>query len=249
LLEHFQRIIATSHAERAALAALVPASDRDALGRRISVLPNGVDLEYFKPMSVPRDPATLVFVGRMSYHANISAIAFLAQAVLPRVWRVRPDVRLNVVGEDPAPELRRLAAASGGRIAVSGTVADVRPYVAQATIAVCPVTYAVGIQNKVLEAMAMATATICTPAAARALTARDGQEIFVAADADAFATRILALLDDAAQRERLGRAARTHVERFHDWSAGGERLEAIYREEIGRAAMSDERWAMSNESG
>jgi glycosyltransferase involved in cell wall biosynthesis len=126
---------------------------------------------------------------------------------------------------------------------VSGTVADVRPYVAQATIAVCPVTYAVGVQNKVLEAMAMATATVCTPAAARALAARDGEEILVAADADAFATRILSLLDDAAQRERLGRAARQYVERAHDWGVTGERLEAIYREEIGRAAVraSDER--------
>jgi glycosyltransferase involved in cell wall biosynthesis len=240
MLAHFQRIVATSDDERAALLALAPATQAHGLAQRISVLPNGVDLEYFKSMSVARDAATLVFVGRMSYHANVSAVAFLVDAVLPRMWRVRPDVRLNVVGEDPDPRLYRWAAASGGRITVTGTVADVRPYVAQATIAVCPVPYAVGIQNKVLEAMAMATATVCTPAAVRALTARDGHELLVGADADAFAGQALSLLDDAARRERLGTAARQYVERAHDWRASGEQLEAIYRDAIARSAMSNE---------
>lgn len=243
MLEYFERILTTSADERAALLGLVPDHAAEQLAQRIAVLPNGVDLEYFRPTTTARDPATLVFVGRMSYHANVSAMDFLIRDILPQVWRVRPEIRLNVVGEDPQPALRRLAAASGGRIAVTGTVADVRPYLAQAAIAVCPVTYAVGMQNKVLEAMAMGMPTICTPAAARALSVSDGQELIVAGEGATFARQILALLDDGPRRARLGAAARQYVERAHDWRASAERLEAIYREQIARhpGAMSNER--------
>jgi sugar transferase (PEP-CTERM/EpsH1 system associated) len=241
LLEYFGSVLTTSVDERTALAGLAPAPRAQHLAQRIRVLRNGVDLDYFHPAGSAREPATLVFVGRMSYHANVSAIEFLVRDILPRVWQARPEVRLNVVGEDPHPQLRRWAAASGHRISVTGTVADVRPYVAQATIAVCPVTYAVGMQNKVLEAMAMATPTICTPLAARALSASDERELLIAGDASAFATRILGLLDDGPRRARLGAAARAYVERTHDWRGSGEMLETIYREEIGKAAMNNER--------
>lgn len=234
ILENFARVLAISADERAALAALAASPERSA--ERIWVLPNGVDLEYFQPVTTARDPATLVFVGRMSYHANVGAIEFLARDILPQVWRVRPEVRLKVVGENPSPQLDRWVAASNGRIVLTGTVPDVRPHVAQATLAVCPVTYAVGMQNKILEAMATATPTITTPGGARGLAATDGQELVIAADADTFAAQILALLGDTPRRARLGAAGRRYVERAHDWRASGEQLEAIYREQIARAA-------------
>jgi glycosyltransferase involved in cell wall biosynthesis len=109
-----------------------------------------VDLEFFRPQVVPRDPATLIFTGKMSYHANLAAALDLIRDIMPRIWAHRPEVRVQIVGRNPPAWLRR--AARDPRVEIVGTVPDLRPYLARATLAVCPLRYAVGIQNKVLEA-------------------------------------------------------------------------------------------------
>lgn len=222
-LERFQRVLVTSPKDRDTLAKLSSASTQ---GERLIVLPNGVDLNYFQPLSLPRDPATLVFTGKMSYHANVAAGLDLATQVMPLVWQQLPEARLAIVGKDPAPAL--LALTADPRINVTGTVPDMRPYLAQATAAISPMRYGVGIQNKVLEAMAMATPVISTPQAVSALQVQAGQEALVADTPQSMAETVITLLTNETLRQRVGQAGRAYVEAHHDWNKAAERLEDIY---------------------
>jgi glycosyltransferase involved in cell wall biosynthesis len=180
----------------------------------------------------------VVFVGRMAYHANLAAARQLVREVMPRLWARRPTARLLIVGPDPPAALRREAADAGPRIEITGHVADVRPYVAGATVSVNPLPYAVGIQNKVLEAMAMATPVVATPAACTALRAVPGEQVLVAEGADAFAVAVARLLDDPAMAGRVGAAGRRYVEAAHDWRTVAADLEAIYRDAIASGARA-----------
>ncbi|NJN96645.1 MAG: glycosyltransferase [Anaerolineales bacterium] len=166
----------------------------------------------------------------MSYHANIAAALDLVSQVMPLVWQYLPAARLMIVGKDPSPELQALTA--DPRINVTGTVPDLRPYLAQATAAISPMRYGVGIQNKVLEAMAMATPVISTPQAVSAIQIQAGQEALVADTAEAMAQAIITLLTNEALRRQIGQTGRTYVENHHDWRGIAEKLEGIYREVI-----------------
>ncbi len=227
-LDHFQRVLVTSPRDRDTLVEL---STRPNQRERLVVLPNGVDLSYFQPLPLRRDSATLVFTGKMSYHANVAAGLDLATQVMPLVWRQLPDARLAIVGKDPAPAL--LALAADPRITVTGTVPDMRPYLAQATAALSPMRYGVGIQNKVLEAMAMATPVISTPQAISALQVQAGQEVLVADTPQAMAQAIVPLLSNEILRQQIGQAGRRYVETHHDWNKAAEKLEQIYLAAVG----------------
>ncbi len=220
LRRRFERTLVTSPVDAQAMVSLTPTVEPPPL-----VLPNGVDLEYFRPDDTPRRPAELVFSGKMSYHANISAVRFFLQEVLPLVQRERPEVYLTVVGSDPPATLQ---AQAGPHLTVTGYLPDIRPYLRRATLAVAPMPYGAGIQNKVLEAMACATPVVATPQAVSAIQARPGEEVLVAQDAAGLAAQILRLLQDSDLRERLGRAGRTYVERHHDWGQIAAHLEQIY---------------------
>jgi sugar transferase (PEP-CTERM/EpsH1 system associated) len=223
LLERYPRVLVTSPQDRDALARLSSGQNIDG---RLLVLPNGVDLDYFTPLNVTRDPATLIFSGKMSYHANVAAALDLAHQVMPHVWSHLPDARLIIAGKDPTSEL--LALAADPRITVTGTVPDLRPYLAQATVAVSPIRYGVGIQNKVLEAMAMATPVVTTSQTITALQAQPGRDLLVADIPQAIAETVVALLTNDALRLRIGQAGRRYVETHHDWNAVAEKLEAVY---------------------
>jgi glycosyltransferase involved in cell wall biosynthesis len=162
----------------------------------------------------------------MSYHANITMTRFLVEEIMPHVWASRPDVKVTIVGKDPAREVMTLA--QNPAVTVTGTVADIRPYLQRATLAAAPVTYGVGIQNKVLEAMACATPVVATPQVVTALTAVAGRDLLVAQEPVEFARAVLALLQDDTRREAIGRAGRAYVESHHDWAAITVRLEHIY---------------------
>jgi glycosyltransferase involved in cell wall biosynthesis len=227
LLECYPRVLVTSPEDKEALAKL--STRKDTQGRLV-VLPNGVDLDYFSPLDTPRNPATLIFTGKMSYHANLAAALDLATQVMPRVWARRSDARLIIAGKDPTAEL--LALGAEPRITVTGTVPDLRPYLARATLAVSPIRYGVGIQNKLLEAMAMTTPVVSTPQATAALQVVPGRDLLVADTAQAIAEAVMTLLADDAQRYRIGQAGRRYVETHHNWNTAAEKLEAVYREVI-----------------
>ncbi len=225
-LSRFRRVLVTSPHDKEALARLAAGTDQ----QRLVVVPNGVDLDYFKPPDVAREPATLVFSGKMSYHANVAAALDLATQVMPLVWQQLPQARLVIAGKDPTPKL--LALTSDPRITVTGTVPDLRPYLAQATVAISPMRYGVGIQNKVLEAMAMATPVISTPQAVSALQIQAGQEALVAETPADMAQAVVRLLSNQPLARQVGQAGRRYVETEHDWRVIAAKLETIYQAAI-----------------
>ena len=227
LLECFAAIAVSSPVDRAALLGLLP-PPRRLSAPDIAVIPNGVDLAAFSPPSAPREPATVLFSGKLSYHANDSAAQDLLRLVMPRVWAARPDARLVLAGAQPSAALRAAAAGEPGRVTVTGRVPDLAAWLRRATVAAAPLRYGVGIQNKVLEAMACATPVVATPAAAQALGVRDGRDLLLAADPQDLAAGILALLDDPARAAELGAAGRAFVEAQHGWDAAAAAFERLY---------------------
>lgn len=203
----------------------------DGLGK-ISVLPNGVDLDYFAAANGPREPDTLIFSGKMSYHANMAAALNLVQKIMPLIWAERPNVKVRIVGKDPPPEVKALA--RDKRVSVEGYVPDLRPYLAGATVSVSPMRYGVGIQNKVLEAMAVGTPVVTTSVACSALEAKDNEHLLVADDPPTFARKVLRLLDDAFLWQKISKSGRRYVEEKHDWKLIAGRLEEIYQEVIAK---------------
>ncbi len=141
---------------------------------------------------------------------------------------MNPTARVVIVGKDPTHQIRRLALQHAGRVDVTGSVPDVRPYLRRATVAVAPVLYSAGIQNKVLEAMACGTPVIASPQAISALAAHPGKDLMAAGDEANFAAKILALLTDPAQQAQIGRAGRAYVERQHSWQTVTSQLESVY---------------------
>ncbi len=227
LAGQFDHVVVTSEHDRAVLAAL--RRERAGGAPPIAVIPNGVDLAYFTPSDQSRDAETILFSGKLSYHANVAAARHLVDDIMPLVWAWRPAARVVLAGAAPAREVRRMAERHAGRVELTGTVPDLRPWLRRATLAVAPMVYAVGIQNKVLEAMATATPVIATPIALRALGAAPDRDVLAAADPPAFARAILALLDDPARAAALGRAGRAYAERRHDWDSAAACLESVYR--------------------
>lgn len=201
----------------------------------VAVVPNGVDSSYFSPSSdIEADAETLVFSGKMSFHANVSAVIHFVKKVLPVVWETRPGVRFWVVGAGPPRILHRLSRRSGqGRIRVVGQVPDLRPYLRRAAVAVAPLTYSVGVQNKVLEALSCGIPLVAYPSAVRALGAQPGRDLLVAEDPEGFAENIGRLLESSALRQEMGAAGRRYVASQHDWHQSGRKLESVYRSVLG----------------
>jgi sugar transferase (PEP-CTERM/EpsH1 system associated) len=222
LVNRFDQVLVTSPADKKALQALQPNN-----AAIIEVLPNGVDLDYFEPDPTEvREPATLVISGKMSYHANVTMVMNFAQNIFPRIVAHCPEVKLWVVGKDPTSAIRALA--ENPAITVTGTVDDIRPYLRRATIAIAPIAYGVGIQNKVLEAMGCGTPVVATSQAVSALEAWPGHDVLVANHTDEFADQVVALLGNAQQQYKIGQAGRRYVETHHDWAKIAARLEGIY---------------------
>jgi glycosyltransferase involved in cell wall biosynthesis len=224
---NFDRTLVTSQADMETYLEL--ADHHYDTAKAFSVLPNGVDLEYFHVNeTVSRQPATLVISGKMSYHANISMVNFMAMEILPIIWDKRPDVQLWIVGKDPPKDIQKLGDSS--LIHVTGTVPDVRPYLQSATVAVAPLVYGTGVQNKVLESMACGTPVVATSLAVSALSIRPGRDLLVEDRPQGFANQILALIENQQGQRSLGMAGRRYVEENHRWETIAMRLEGIYRE-------------------
>ena len=183
---------------------------------RIRAVSSGVDAAYFDPAlpseaPYPTDRLNFVFTGTMDYPPNMDAVAWFAQTILPIIRQAAPEAAFHIVGSSPAPQVQALA---GPGITVTGRVPDVRPYVAHATACVAPMRIARGIQNKVLEAMAMARPVVVTPDALEGIAAQPGTEVLLAADAAAFAAACLS----APGHLGLGAAARQRVLADYVWA-------------------------------
>jgi len=193
---------------------------------RVQALGNGVDADYFAPDPArvsPFDPGetALVFTGAMDYWPNIDAVTWFVQGMLPELRARWPALRLHIVGRSPPQAVKALASEV---VQVTGTVPDVRPYLQHAAVVVAPLRLARGIQNKVLEAMAMARPVVVASTCVEAIDAVPGQHLEAAATSGDFVRAIGALLGEPDRAAALGRAARQRVEALYGWSA---RLEAL----------------------
>jgi polysaccharide biosynthesis protein PslH len=224
LLEIFDHVLVTSGIDRTALLDTV----RDGITPApVSVLSNGVDQDYFRPNpEVQKEPETLVFSGKMSYHANVSMVKYLVNAIMPLIWGRRPDVRLLVVGKDPPPDIKQME--ENPLIQVTGTVSDIRPCLWKSTVAVAPLVYGAGIQNKILEAMAVGLPVVTTSRALSSLGAVPGREVLSGDTPEEFSEAVLRLLDNPVWRQEVGEAGRLFVRDNHDWGRIAEQLVGIY---------------------
>ena len=214
IASEFDGSVFVSAAEAALFRRLAPES-----ADKVSFASNGVDAVYFDPdLPLPSPYAdgerALVFTGAMDYWPNVDAVCWFAEQILPRVLSAAPDARFYAVGARPAPAVQRLARLPGVR--VTGQVADVRPYLRHAAAVVAPLRIARGIQNKVLEGMAMARPTVVTPAALEGIGAVAGEDLLVASDARGFAERVLEAISGTGSAE-LGLAARRRVLADFEW--------------------------------
>ena len=189
---------------------------------------NGVDLDFFAPRAdfsplSKTDEPVIVFTGAMDYWANVDAVTWFATEVLPRIRAQHPDVLFRIVGARPAKAVTDLNALPG--VEVTGAVPDIRPYIAGADVSVAPMRIAQGVQNKVLEAMAMAVPVVGTARAGLGIAAESGQDLLMAEDEASIAAAVVQLLDSADLRQRVGAAGRALIERSYSWDAQLSRLQ------------------------
>lgn len=213
----FDASVFVSHEEAELFRRLAPES-----AAHVTHINNGVDTVFFSPDRDYANPyaaqeRALVFTGAMDYWANVDAVTWFAREVFPQVRAQTEAAKFYIVGSRPTDAVRRLGALPG--IHITGAVKDIRPYLAHACLVVAPMRIARGVQNKVLEAMAMAKAVVVTPQGFDGIVAQADNEVMVAESAQAFAQAVTVLLDEPDKAAQLGQVARHHIEQTYDWES------------------------------
>jgi polysaccharide biosynthesis protein PslH len=203
--------------------------------RHTSSIPTGVDLQYLRPEPEESGTSEVVFVGSMDWLPNQDAAFYFVREILPHIRKVMP-VTFVIVGRNPPVTIRRLEA--GGSVRVSGTVPDVRPYLARAQVCVVPLRSGGGTRIKIFEAMAMAKAVVSTPVGAEGLPVTPGLDIIVREDPEAFAAAVVDLLRNPQERRRLGEAGYQLVRGKYGWEAAAKCLSDICLE-VAQQAKKD----------
>ena len=196
---------------------LFPHEKRD----EILIIPNGVDHDFFKPQEREKQ-YDLVFTGNMSYPPNVNAVEYLANEILPIVWKSRPETTLYIAGATPDPKVKK---AASDKIIVSGWLDDIRDAYAQSRVFIAPMRIGTGLQNKLLEAMSMRLPAITSPLANASLGAKPDEEILIGSNAQEMAQHIITLLTDTEKAEQIAQAGFDFTNRVYDWGKATERLE------------------------
>jgi polysaccharide biosynthesis protein PslH len=224
LLERMER----RHVSGADHVLAVSENDRDfflqyAPKERITVVPTGVDVDYFRPSGRENEAETIVFTGSMDWIANEDGMVFFIEQVLPLVRKQFPASKLLVVGRRPSERMRRIGAAQLG-VEVTGTVDDIRPYLARGCVYVVPLLVGGGTRIKIFEAMAAGKAVVSTTIGAEGLPVTHGENILLADDPESFGRCIVELLSDHTRREHIGSEARKLVAERYSWKAVGQTM-------------------------
>ncbi len=208
LASRFDRIVVTTFTEAQIYNKIAPDTN-------VTVVHNGVDLDYFKPHTSKPQPVA-IFTGVLNYRPNVQGIKWLAKEVWPDVRRAVPNATLQIVGRDPNKTIRQLRHIDG--IQVIGPVKDIREYLGNATLAVAPLQIARGIQNKVLEAMAMQKPVIATPQAVQGIGAKNGKHFYTANTPSDWIMRLASILQNPKQSQHISKSARQFVESNRQWN-------------------------------
>lgn len=214
---------------------IISEPDSDAIPRpkngEIHIIPNGVDFEFFDRTKIPSPAGAapkwdIVFCGNMGYEPNVHAAQYLVKEVMPLVWKEVPGTTVLLAGANPKHGVSNLAS---DKVSVSGYVADIRECYAASSIFVAPMLTGSGLQNKLLEAMAMQLPCVTTSIANDSLGARDGSEVLIGDNAEAFAAHIVNLLHDADKRASLAQSGRQYALDHFSWETSCQQLEAVLK--------------------
>lgn len=189
--------------------------EREIPGARSLVMRNGVDLSFYRPNPARAEAGHLVFVGVMDYLPNVDGCAWFVREILPRVRERFPGVQLSIVGSRPSPEVQALAREPG--VTVTGFVDDPREWLERASVSVAPLRIARGIQNKVLEALAMGLPVVGTTSATQGVEGEAGRDFLLANTVDEQVEAVVSLLENPARAKELGARGRAFVESRYDW--------------------------------
>ena len=200
---------------------LIPHPERE----KIEVIINGVDTDFFTPMDCEKK-YDLVFTGNMAYPPNVNAVEFIAYRLMPLLKKRKPGIRVLIAGATPD---KRVKAVASDNIKVSGWVDDIRESYASARIFIAPMQIGTGLQNKLLEAMAMKIPSITSPLANKALEARPGEEILIGESAQEYADHIFHLLEDGDFAEQIASRAYHFVHNNYNWQSATAPLERIMK--------------------
>jgi polysaccharide biosynthesis protein PslH len=220
------RVLTVSETDRDTFAALLDP-------RKITVIPTGVDVDYFQPLLIDEIPGSLVFTGSMDWLPNEDAIFYFIQAILPLIKQQYPSVSLDVVGRMPSRKLQGLLEMEKS-VRVTGWVEDIRPFLARGSVCIVPLRIGGGTRLKIFEAMAMGKAVVSTAVGAEGLSVQTGQNILLADSPNDFAASVTSLLRDSSQRRRLGGAARSLVLENYSWRKVAETFSQVLQDLLGR---------------
>ncbi len=215
----YARTVVVADADRDELLGINPALN-------VEVIPNGIDLASYTPPSDPREPHLLLFTGNFEYAPNVDAAKYLVKAILPRIREQVPEAMLLLVGNAPPDDVRALGSK---RVLVTGRMPDLKPYLANAAVYICPLRFGAGIKNKVLEALAMGCPVVATPISIDGIAARDGHELLIA-EGDALADAVVRLLRDQSLAAQLGANGRRLIEERYAWGQVAATYETLYGE-------------------
>lgn len=190
--------------------------------------PNGVDTDYFTPGTAPYEHHSISFIGRMDYYPNQEAMLQFCRQTLPLIREQIPDVKLYIVGAEPSTAIRALANLPG--VVVTGSVADVRPYIINTAAMVAPLNIARGTQNKILEAMAMAVPVVSSSQAAGGIDAVANQHFLIADTPVEYANALVKLMRNPADRQQLADAGRQRMLTHHQWHLSMQQLDSIVQQ-------------------
>ena len=202
----------------------------------VTLVPTGVDTDYFHPAPNEERGNQLVFTGAMDWAPNHDAMVWFCRDILPRIRSSAPEVETWIVGRNPSSSLRELVAGDD-RVHITGRVDDVRPYMNRASLFVLPMRTGSGTRLKVFEAMAAGKAVVSTPTGAEGLPVRDGQNILLASTAEEFASRVVHLLEDTSCRRQLGKSARELAEGGYNWKVAADHLEAALQRVVRKSCL------------
>jgi sugar transferase (PEP-CTERM/EpsH1 system associated) len=221
-------VLTTSERDCSLLKSILPRSV-------IEVVPNGVDIETFRCDTREEVAGQIIFTGAMNYYPNIDAVTFFAQHCWPLIQAQIPGATWKIVGYHPLPEVRRLAELPG--VTVTGTVSDVRPYLAASTVAIAPLQIGSGTRLKILEALAMQKAVVSTSVGCEGLSVVPGKHLIVEDQPEAFAQAVVTLLNNPEMCVAYGTAGRALVESEYSWEHCGARLLRVLETNLKEAAL------------
>lgn len=187
---------------------------------------NGVDQVLFKPSTEPYQPTSLTFTGDMSYFANVETVLYFCRVILPHIRAVVADVKFYIVGRDPTEAVQKIGR-ENEHIIVTGSVDSIQPYMTQAAVFVAPMRIARGVQNKILEAMAMGVPVVTNSLGFEGITATPGTDLIVEDDPEQFAKQVVTLMTDAELRKTMAINARKCMEANYHWETNLRALENI----------------------